>query len=76
MKKAFADLFSSKKFIVMMAAILSYIAARVGFDVPPGEAEKILLLVGVWLGSQGVSDGFGKGKVQAEALAKTTAPPL
>lgn len=61
MKKALRDLFSSKKFLVMLASIVAYAAARAGFDVSQAEAEKVLGLAAVWLGAQGLAD-LGKSK--------------
>lgn len=71
MKQTFADLFSSKKFIVMIAAVVAYVTARLGFDVHQGDAENLLLLVGVWLGAQGAAD---LGKSSATVKSKAGVP--
>ena len=68
MKQTLAKLFSSTKFIVMVAAIIAYITARAGWDVSQDEAQKVLLFVAVWLGAAGATD-FGK------AAAAAAAPP-
>lgn len=76
MKKALRDLFSSKKFLVMLAALAAYAGARVGLDVSQAEAEKVLGVVAVWLGAQGLADlGKGKGKAQAEVDAGSEKGP-
>lgn len=74
MKKALRDLFSSKKFLVMLASIVAYAAARAGFDVSQAEAEKVLGLAAVWLGAQGLAD-LGKSKSLGEAIDAAVAPP-
>ena len=56
MKKALAALFSSKKFLVMITAIVAYILARVGWDVDPGKIDSLLGVVAVYLGAQGIAD--------------------
>lgn len=72
MKKTLAELFSSKKFIVAVAAVVAYVISRAGFDVSQDEAEKVLLFVGVLIGAQGAAD-FGK--AAALATAQTAPPP-
>lgn len=72
MKKALVDLFSSKKFIVLLATIAAYITAKIGWNVPEAEAEKVLLLVGTWLGVQGLTD-IGKSKAEIDSAATTAA---
>jgi hypothetical protein len=70
--KTLKDLFSSKKFLVLLSALIVYVASRFGFDVKAETADKMLALVGVYLLGQGIAD-HGKGAVQ---IAAATAVPV
>lgn len=60
------ELFTSKKFLVVLTSIVSYVGVRVGTNVDPAEAQRVLALVGGWVLAQGVHDA-GKAKAQIEA---------
>lgn len=53
-------LFSSKKFLVMLAGIILAVANKLGLDLDPELVNQILALVGVYIVGQGIAD---RGKV-------------
>lgn len=57
-------LFGSKKFVAMLGGIVIYAAGRFGFDVSQDDADRMLGLVALYLGVQGVADA---GKEAAKA---------
>ncbi len=73
MKATLVELATSKKFLVMLATLVVYAAARIGFDVQESEAEKLLAFVATWILAMGAND-VGKAKAQIEA--KTNAAAL
>ncbi len=56
MKKILRDLFGSKKFVVMLSAIIVYVASRFGFEVSPSIADNLLAFVAAYLVGQGIAD--------------------
>lgn len=65
---ALKRLFSSAKFITMMAGLLVYVAAKRGIVLDPSDAQAILILFGSLLGAQGLTD-IGARKAHIEAAA-------
>lgn len=63
MKQALFDLFTSKKFLAAVAAIVVYVAGRFGFDVDPAALDRIFTALMVYVGAQGIAD---HGKSAAE----------
>ncbi len=49
-------LFSSKKFLVMLAGIILAVANKLGLDLDPELVNQILALVGVYIVGQGIAD--------------------
>lgn len=68
MKATLIDLFTSKKFIAALAAIIVYIAGRFGFNVDPATLDRILAALLVYVGAQGIADN-GKSAAQVSAAA-------
>lgn len=62
------DLFTSKKFLAALAAIIIYAAGRFGFAVDPATLDHIFAALLVYVGAQGVAD-VGKGAAQVRAAA-------
>jgi hypothetical protein len=67
-KQALIDLFTSKKFLAALAAIVVYVAGRFGFDVDPASLDRIFTALMVYVGAQGIAD---HGKSAAEIASKT-----
>jgi hypothetical protein len=72
MKQALIDLFTSKKFLAVLAAIVVYIAGRFGFDVDPASLDRIFAALMVYVGAQGIAD-HGKSAAEIEAASKAGA---
>jgi hypothetical protein len=68
MKKALVDLFSSKKFLTLIAGLVVAGVARFGVQADPETIVAILSLFAVLIGAQGATD-FGK------EAAKSSTPP-
>lgn len=66
MKQALADLFTSKKFLAALTAIIVYVAGRFGFDVDTAALDHIFAALLVYIGAQGVAD-HGKSAAQVRA---------
>ena len=64
--KTIKDLFASKKFVVMLAAIVVYAAGRVGWDMKSEDAVAFITMVSSYLVGQGIAD-HGKEKAKLEA---------
>lgn len=62
------DLFSSKKFIVMLGGIILAIATKLGLPLDPDLANQILAIVAVYIVGQGIAD-HGKEAAQVNAAA-------
>lgn len=52
-------LFQSKKFLAMISGVAVYAANRFGFEVAQADADRILALFALYIGSVGLTD-FGK----------------
>lgn len=63
MKTVLIDLFTSKKFLAALAAIIIYVGGRFGFDVDPAALDRIVAALLVYIGAQGIADN-GKGAAQ------------
>jgi len=75
------ELFSSKKFVVMLAAMIVAVASKAGLALNPDLINQILALAGVFILGQGVADhGKEAAKVSAAAtmtaMAATVAAPV
>lgn len=65
------DLFSSKKFIVLLVSLIVYLASRFGLEVKQSELEPLIAMVGAWLVGQGISDA-GKGAAKMPKVGVLT----
>lgn len=72
MKNALLDLFTSKKFLTALTAIIVYVAGRFGFDVDTAVLDRIYAALLVYIGAQGIAD---HGKSAAQITASAAAPP-
>lgn len=74
MKDLLASLFSSKKFLVMLAGIILAIASQLGLNIDPKLLDQILTMVSVYIVGQGIADhGKEAAKVAAAAPANDNA---
>lgn len=73
MRQALIDMFTSKKFLAALAAVIVYVAGRFGFDVDPGTLDRIVAALLVYVGAQGIAD-HGKSAAQIAAVASGAAP--
>ena len=73
MKSVLTDLFTSKKFLAALTAIIVYIAGRFGFDVDTAVLDRIYAALLVYIGAQGIADS-GKSAAQVTAAAAAAAP--
>lgn len=69
------SLFSSKKFLAMLAGVLVWLSSKTDlFSLSEGDVMPILLLIGTYIGAQGVADlGKEKEKVKVNALKELRA---
>lgn len=72
MKQTLLDLFTSKKFLAALTAVIIYVAGRFGFDLDPAVLDRIFAAFLVYVGAQGVAD-VGKSAAQVNAVS-TSAP--
>lgn len=81
---ALKRLFSSMKFLTMLAGLVVYLAAKKGVVLNPDDVQGILILFASLIGAQGLND-FGKEKAKVEAanpkpdqinIQNIEAPPL
>ncbi len=56
MKATLIDLFTSKKFLAALTAVVVYVAGRFGFDVDTATLDRILAAILVYIGAQGIAD--------------------
>lgn len=70
MKQALIDLFSSKKFLAALTAVIVYVAGRFGFDVDTVVLDRVFQALLVYVGAQGIADA-GK----SAALVRAAAAP-
>lgn len=68
MKATLLDLFTSKKFLAAMTAIIVYAAGRLGLNIDPTVLDHIWQALLIYVGAQGVAD-LGKGAAQVTAAA-------
>lgn len=71
MKQTLTDLFTSKKFLAALTAIIVYVAGRFGFDVDTAILDRIFAAFLVYVGAQGIADN---GKSSAQILSAVRAP--
>lgn len=74
MKSALLDLFTSKKFLTALTAIIVYVAGRFGFNIDTTVLDRIYAALLVYIGAQGIADN-GKSAAQIAAAAATANPP-
>ncbi len=74
-KPVLASLFSSKKFLALLAGLLVWVVGKAGLELSDSDVMPMLLLIGSYIGAQGIAD-FRKeeAKVIADALAKKPVP--
>jgi hypothetical protein len=68
MKTVLLDLFTSKKFLTALSAVIIWAGGRFGFDVDPETLDRIFMALLVYVGAQGVADA-GKSAAQVKAGA-------
>lgn len=68
MKQTLIDLFTSKKFLAALTAVVVYVAGRFGFNVDPGTLDRIYAALLAYVGAQGLAD-IGKGAAEVRAAA-------
>jgi len=71
MKTALLDLFTSKKFLAALAAIIVYVGGRFGFAIDPATLDRIFAALLVYVGAQGIADN-GKSAAQIFNAALTS----
>ena len=59
MKEVLKALFSSKKFLALIAGLASWLVAKAGLDIPSEDLMPLILMLSSYLVGQGVAD-FGK----------------
>jgi hypothetical protein len=72
LRSALFDLFTSKKFLTALTAIIVYVAGRFGFDVDTTVLDRIYGALLVYVGAQGIADN-GKSAAQVTAAAAAAA---
>lgn len=71
------ELISSKKFKVAFFSVVGILASVLAEQLPVSEGiTSIMGIVIAYLGAQGLSDAFGKGKVEAEHAYDEQPKPL
>lgn len=75
MKSVLIDLFTSKKFLAALTAMIVYIAGRFGFDVDTAVLDRIYAALLVYIGAQGIADN-GKSAAQVAAAAAAAGTPI
>ena len=68
MKRVLLDLFTSKKFLTALTAIIVYIAGRFGFDVDTAMLDRIYAALLVYVGAQGLADAGKSAEVVRAGL--------
>lgn len=68
MKKALAELFASKKFLMMLTGIIVAVGAKYGLQLDADLVNLIIGLIGVFILGQGIADN-GKSAAQIKADA-------
>ena len=73
MRQTLIDLFTSKKFLAALTAVIVYVAGRFGFNVDPSTLDHIFAALMIYVGAQGVAD-HGKSAAEVNAAAAAPAP--
>lgn len=71
-KQTLLDLFTSKKFLVALTAIIVYVGGRFGFHIDPTALDRIWQALLVYVGAQGIAD-LGKSAAALHVAARATA---
>lgn len=50
------DLFSSKKFLVMLSGVIVFVSARLSHALDPADVDRLLALVASYIVGQGIAD--------------------
>lgn len=64
-KPMLASLFGSKKFLAMLAGVLVWLSSKAGLGLSESDVMPLLLLIGGYIGAQGLAD-IGKEKAKVE----------
>lgn len=72
MKQTLVDLFTSKKFLAALTAVVVYVAGRFGFDVDAAVLDRVFQALLVYVGAQGIADA-GKSAALVRAAAPSSA---
>lgn len=73
-KPVLVGLFSSKKFLVLLAGALVWLLSKGGLAVTEADVTPLLYLVGAYLGAQGLADFRKEGdRALADSLGKSRA---
>jgi hypothetical protein len=72
MVTALKDLLASKKFLVLLAAIIVAIASKLGLNLDPDMLTQIIALAGAYIVGQGIAD-HGKEAAKINAAANDNA---
>lgn len=77
MKSTLIDLFTSKKFLAAVTAVVVYVAGRFGFDLDTATLDRVFAALLVYVGAQGVADvGKSAAVINAAAAATPTEVPI
>jgi len=69
MKKTLIDLFTSKKFLVAITAVVVWVGGRFGFDVDTAVLDRIFAAFLVYVGAQGAADiGKSAAKINSQPV--------
>jgi hypothetical protein len=75
MKTVLLDLFTSKKFLAALTAVIVYVAGRFGFDVDAATLDRIYGAFLVYVGAQAIADtGKSAARIHAEAESSPLQP--
>ena len=55
-KKTLSTLFGSKKFLMTLTGVLVWVVSRAGLNISPAAVEPVLMLIGMYVGAQGVAE--------------------
>lgn len=70
-KPALVALFGSKKFLAMLAGAIVWLLGKSGLAVTSADVTPVLLLIGSYIGAQGLADiGKARAMIAAESLGK------
>ena len=72
MKQTLIDLFTSKKFLATLTALVVYVAGRFGLNIDPARLDPVWQILLVYVGAQGVAD-LGKSSAKVTAAADAAA---